>query len=568
MYHPKIAERIEATRWAILPESLRAITRAIDGGLTADDREFFHLLTEVEVAAFVGELGEQLDGAENAFVSGDTGILFVDGPIIPRASELSRASGLVSIQGLTADFKALEKDARVKRIILAFDSPGGDVTGISDFAAMVKASSKPTVGYVFGMCASAAYWIASATDQIVATDTAMIGGLGIVGTYRKRAEPEGVTTWEIVSSQTPKKRLDLNDGDARAVLQKNADELADVFLGSVSSNLGVDLETVQTEFGEGAVMVALSALAAGMIHEIAPFEAVMKAQAPPRNGSSVVQSLIFSKKQFPRRDDATKWARDHEFRADKVDETPNSWRLRQREPGEFSRFRTITMTEGVQAVIGPLKSGARPTPRGIALEGLEDAPRVAAQAGEKLRARFLRVREIKAKIDQIRQKRGATKIDPPACAGNKGVLHMDPTLRDLMASDPAIRSAVEAVEATAFERGRESGESQAKARIEAASPYLKKDSDYPDSVRQVALDVLAGKLEPATLQATVAAVDAVTEGQRSAAAQVDSNAEGDIPPNPPAVAGSQTEEWSGYMDDDEFLAEVNRVRGENGLEEV
>jgi hypothetical protein len=235
-----------------------------------------------------------------------------------------------------------------------------------------------------------------------------------------------------------------------------------------------------------------------MIHEIAPFDAILTAQAPPRSSSSVVQTLIFNKAQFPKREDATKWARDHEFRADKVDETDNSWRLRQREPGEFARFRTIPMTEGVQAVIGPLKSGARP---GRA-EGAEIR---AAQAGEKLRARFLRTRELRAKIDTIRKKRGATQIDPPAIAGNKGDLLMDPTLQDLMASDPAIRAAVEAVEKEAFARGRESGEETAKARIKAAAPYLKKDSDYPDSVRQVALDVLAGDLEPATLSRTTPA---------------------------------------------------------------
>ncbi len=558
MYHPKIAARIEATRWAILPDSLRAITRAICDGLTADDREFFHLLTEVEVAAFVAELGDRVPETENAFVRGDTGILFVDGPIIPRASELSRASGLVSIQSLTADFLTLEKDPRVKRIVLAFDSPGGDVTGISDFAALVKASSKETVGYVYGMCASAAYWIASACDHIAAVDTAQIGGLGIVGTYRKRAEPEGVTTWEIVSSQTPKKRLDLSDESQRAVLQRNADDLAEVFLGAVAQNLGVDLETVQAEFGEGSVMIALRALEAGMIHEIAPFAEVL-AQAPPRIGSSVVQTLIFNKAQFPEQKDATKWARDHDFSADKVDETPNSWRLRQREPSAFSRteFRTITM--GVQAVVGPLKTGNRP--------GRTEASHIRiAESGAAHRARFLAV---KAKLDEIRKK-GATQTDPPARAGNKGDLHMDP-LQELMASDPAIRAAVEAREGAAFERGRESGEKTAQARIEAASPFLKADSDYPDSVRQVALDVLTGKAEPATLTATVAAVDAVIEQQRSRDAKSDSDDAGDTTGNPPdlnAAQGGDGGKWQGYMSDDDFTDEVNKERRALGLEEV
>jgi hypothetical protein len=105
--------------------------------------------------------------------------------------------------------------------------------------------------------------------------------------------------------------------------------------------MGVSLEKVTNDFGQGATMVALPALEAGMIHEIAPFAEVLRAQAPPRSGASVTQTLIFSKAEFPKREDAVKWAREHDFRTDKVDETESSWRLRQRDPGDFARFRTI-----------------------------------------------------------------------------------------------------------------------------------------------------------------------------------------------------------------------------------
>ncbi len=48
-----------------------------------------------------------------------------------------------------------------------------------------------------------------------------------------------------------------------------------------------------------------------------------------------VQTLIFDKKEFPKRSDATKWAKAHGFRTDKVDETENSFRLRQKNPNDF-----------------------------------------------------------------------------------------------------------------------------------------------------------------------------------------------------------------------------------------
>ena len=71
----------------------------------------------------------------------------------------------------------------------------------------------------------------------------------------------------------------------------------------------------------------------------------------------IVQTLIFSKDVFRNRKDAVKWAKDNNFKSSKVDENDSSFRLRQREPGEFDSktFRTISLTDGVQAVVGELK---------------------------------------------------------------------------------------------------------------------------------------------------------------------------------------------------------------------
>jgi len=77
--------------------------------------------------------------------------------------------------------------------------------------------------------------------------------------------------------------------------------------------------------------------------------------------STTVQSLIFSKDKFDSAANAKKWATDHDFRADKVDETEDSFRLRQRDPGDFrpDSFRTIKLADGVSAVIGKLKEAGK-----------------------------------------------------------------------------------------------------------------------------------------------------------------------------------------------------------------
>jgi len=74
--------------------------------------------------------------------------------------------------------------------------------------------------------------------------------------------------------------------------------------------------------------------------------------------STKVQSLIFDKQKFTV-ETCSKWALDHDFRAEKVDETENSIRLRQLDPNDFleDSFRTIELTDGVKAVVGRLKDG-------------------------------------------------------------------------------------------------------------------------------------------------------------------------------------------------------------------
>jgi HK97 family phage prohead protease len=72
--------------------------------------------------------------------------------------------------------------------------------------------------------------------------------------------------------------------------------------------------------------------------------------------SMVIQSLIFVKEMFTK-EEAIKWAKDHGFKFEGVDETEDSYRIRQENPEDFkpNSFRTIDITKGVQAVIGKLK---------------------------------------------------------------------------------------------------------------------------------------------------------------------------------------------------------------------
>lgn len=82
-----------------------------------------------------------------------------------------------------------------------------------------------------------------------------------------------------------------------------------------------------------------------------------KSEVKQEEQSTTVQSVICSKDVFSK-DEAIEWVKSHDFRYDKLDETEDSYRFRQRDPSEFveGSFKTIDITEGVKAVIGHLKT--------------------------------------------------------------------------------------------------------------------------------------------------------------------------------------------------------------------
>jgi len=74
--------------------------------------------------------------------------------------------------------------------------------------------------------------------------------------------------------------------------------------------------------------------------------------------SSEIQSLIFKKDKFSK-EKAKKWAKEHGFKNSKVDEKEETFRLRQKNPGQYKTMRTFDMKDGVKAVVGIKESGKK-----------------------------------------------------------------------------------------------------------------------------------------------------------------------------------------------------------------
>jgi signal peptide peptidase SppA len=261
---PHVWQAALATSWAMLPERLAVVFE-----IAAREN--------LDLEAVAAKLGRPLDNARAVAVRpGGVAVIPIEGVIFPRASLFSAISGGVSADELATDLAAALDDPGVSGIVLAVDSPGGDVNGVAEVAAMIRAGAarKPIVAYVRDLGASAAYWLAAAADEVVVASTALVGSIGVIGAVPDPTK-QSSRSIEFVSSQSPHKRPDPTTEKGSARIQARVDEIAAIFIADVARYRGVDAATVAADFGQGDVLIGQAAVDAGLADRVGSFEGVV-----------------------------------------------------------------------------------------------------------------------------------------------------------------------------------------------------------------------------------------------------------------------------------------------------
>lgn len=263
----RVIARMTGQPWAIRPEMLNTLL-AIAAREQSDPVQ----------AAVQSDL-YQAGGLEEP-PPATVALIDITGPIFARADFFSDISGAASTDRITMALDDALTDPDIDSIVLRFDSPGGEVTGIHELANHIYASRdvKPLVAYVSGAACSAAYWLASATSYIFTDRTAAHGSIGVVAAWTDDSaarEKMGLADYEVVSSQSPNKRVALESNEGRAMLQKELDGLADIFISDVAKFRGTTTETVTADFGRGGTLLAEPAIAAGMADELSSLREVV-----------------------------------------------------------------------------------------------------------------------------------------------------------------------------------------------------------------------------------------------------------------------------------------------------
>ena len=183
----------------------------------------------------------------------------------------------------------------LRAVVLEIDSPGGEVSGIQETVAAIRATDAvvPVYAYVKGTAASAAYWLASACRRIVAVETTRIGCVGAVVSMldtRGVAEKMGARYYRFTSDRTPLKAPEPGTDAFSAEAQAVVDAMGDAFLADLGRLRGPrgDLDAVATFYQGGRMLPGSDALAAGWVDSLltsqpsGPDAWLMTGEPPPQ----------------------------------------------------------------------------------------------------------------------------------------------------------------------------------------------------------------------------------------------------------------------------------------------
>lgn len=286
----RVIEWIYNQTWAITEPALQTIL-SIANRERGDLSLVLQGKHDVDTTALSVKIGQPLSESGRSEIRGSTAVIPVIGPIFPRANLFTEISGATSLEMLAMELNtALEMD-EVKTILFDIDSPGGQVNGTAEFVDMVYAARerKAIKAYVQGSGASGAYWIASAADEIIISETAMLGSIGVMSVYHdvtQRDAAAGIKTLQFISSVSPMKNPDPDSDAGRAQIQSIVDSMAGVMVQSIARNRGTDEDTVVSEFGGGGIFVGALAVGSGLADRIGSMEDVLQSAKQPTTHST------------------------------------------------------------------------------------------------------------------------------------------------------------------------------------------------------------------------------------------------------------------------------------------
>lgn len=215
-------------------------------------------------------------------------VIPVFGTLVARGAGMIAWSGQTSYEALEDEIGAALADPRVGGILLDVNSPGGEYLGLPELVRfLAKDRNKPIWAIARHHMASAAVWLASQCDRIVASPSACLGSIGIRAVHVDVTEADKREGYKYTFFHAGAEKL---DGDPHLPLpkrvaekwQKLVDDAYDEFCADVGRGrmaAGAKFNAAAARATEARYMRAEEALELGLADAVMTMDAALAALA-------------------------------------------------------------------------------------------------------------------------------------------------------------------------------------------------------------------------------------------------------------------------------------------------
>jgi len=192
---------------------------------------------------------------------------------------------VISIQGVLTSstdtikqFKRFEEDEDVKALVLRIDSPGGTVVAAQEIYAEIQKlrENKVVLTSMGNVAASGGYYVASATEEIVANPGTVTGSIGVISEYPNIEElmkkvglrSEVMKSGRFKDLGNPTREMTVEE---RKILQDLIDNIHMQFIRDVALGRGRTVEEIEP-LADGRVFTGEQAKENGLVDRLGSFE--------------------------------------------------------------------------------------------------------------------------------------------------------------------------------------------------------------------------------------------------------------------------------------------------------
>ncbi len=200
---------------------------------------------------------------------GNIAVIPINGILLTEPAQSLLGQEVAASSEIINFIERADKNPSVKAILFEINSPGGSPVASKEIADAILRVNKSTYSIIKDIGTSGAYWVASATDTIVANEMSITGSIGVISSYLEFSgllNSYNVTYNRLIAGKykdigSPFKALEF---DEQSLIQKQLNLIHDFFIQAIVKNRNLPEQKVK-QLATGMYFIGIDAKEHGLV---------------------------------------------------------------------------------------------------------------------------------------------------------------------------------------------------------------------------------------------------------------------------------------------------------------